>query len=123
MKGLTKRWLWPHNSRAVKIDRDYYDALPPVPYVEGMKEYVKMFPWQQPVTWSPWKTDRNSIVLLASYDLENDEEIEHFARAVEKHCCGKIISTRSFPIVAFHVYSISAKWDDKHNCFVFANWA
>jgi hypothetical protein len=107
---------------------EYYKNLPSVPYVDGMKERVKMYELKGAGI-SPYTYQPDQEIELVSEVFESKEEAEHFARAFEKHCFAKVLVRETYTAGEYivfgnvHVFSVSANYREKEGHYVFANWA
>lgn len=111
-----------------KRDLQYYRSLPEVPYVEGMKEHVRMYDYKA-IGRNPHALDPDSIIVLASEVFTSEAEAEHFAAVFRRHCCAEAYVRRAMTdgeYIVFaepHVFSVSANFQEKDGYYKFSNWA
>ena len=127
--------LWPHNRNTNVIDKEYYDSLPSVPRINGIKEYIKCFPVgdYSGEAVNPYEEEPlyDDMLLVEFYteEFESREESEHFQRAAVKRYCiqsGEIIEKNDEGKYIFFAYALGAMIQDKFNvdgCYwMLENW-
>ncbi len=128
LETLDRSSLWPY-CEAERIDDQFFRELPHVKLEPGMKRDIYMYPYIPDA--DPHSLDDTAIISIISEPFESREFAEHFAKAIEKHCCAvteAIEEDGQYRVKArAHVYSIRSYYYDHDDNgevqYCFANWA
>lgn len=111
-------------------ERLYYQDLPHVPYIDGMKEYVFMFALDlDQIALDTLRDDE--VIVLHSEPFEKEEDAKHFAAAFSKknYAESRVVEIRDtgygrFTVIGYpHFYSVRSNYRPEEDFFEFANWA